>query len=53
MTLLLLWKHGGMVRITGIPPLRAISFCKGIGEVGGVGESPSVLKSGYSVRSCL
>jgi len=33
-----------MIHITGIPPLRAISFLEGMGEVGEMEELPSVLK---------
>jgi len=33
-----------MICITGIPPLRAMSFLEQIGKVGGVGELSSLLK---------
>lgn len=42
--LLLSWKHGGIICITGIPSLRVISFLEGIGKVTRMGELPSVKK---------
>jgi len=39
-----LQKHGGIIHITGTPPLRAISFLEEVIKVGGVGELPSVLR---------
>lgn len=50
---------GEMIHITGIPPLRAVSFLEGIDKVGGVGDLPSVLKKwiecslGETVRNRL
>lgn len=45
MLLLLSQKHGGMTLITGIPPLRSVSFMEGADKVGEVGELPSMLRS--------
>jgi len=53
MILLLLQKRGGKIHITGIPPLRAISFSERIGKVGGEGKLPSMLKSRWIARSSL
>ena len=46
MTLLLSQKHGEMTPTTGILPLMDIGTLEGIGEVGRVGELPSMSKSG-------
>lgn len=35
MILLLSWKHGGMIHVSGILGLRIISFLEGISKMGG------------------